>query len=131
MDNTLPATITLQQSVDLVDQLRNAMNQYRFRVASPSISYVFSFSETDVEVTDPNGELITEWERFAEGLSTISASTPVSHIRVLENGVQVTMARRWHLNNYQSHRRDRSAGSLVTSLNRSSLHGTFEESKYL
>ncbi|CAO3682620.1 unnamed protein product [Umbelopsis ramanniana] len=127
MDNTLPATITLQQSVDLVDQLRNAMNQYRFRVASPSISYVFSFSETDVEVTGPNGELITEWEEFAENLVTISASTPVSHIRVLENGVQVTMARRWHLNNYQSHRRDRTAGSLVTSLNRSSLHGTFEE----
>lgn len=129
MDNTLPTTITLQQSVELVDQLRNALSQYRFRVTSPSVSHVFSFSETDVEVTNLNGEFITEWEEFAEHLGTVSANTPVSHIRVLQNGVQATMARRWHLNNYQTHRRDRNVGSLVTSLNRTSLHGTFEESK--
>jgi phytoene dehydrogenase-like protein len=129
MDNTLPATITLQTSLELVSQLGIALDQYHFHVASPSSSYVFSFSETDVEVTNLNGERITEWEELAEHLGKISASTPVSHIRVLENGVQVTMARRWNLNNYQSHRRDRNVGSLVTSLNPNSLHGTFEESK--
>jgi hypothetical protein len=30
MDNTLPATITLQTSVELVEQLGLAMNQYRW-----------------------------------------------------------------------------------------------------
>lgn len=108
--------------------LNSQLTEYEFQVLPPCPGWMLGGAEVDIHVAMRDGSQVN-WERLAGRITDIPI--PTHYVRMLPDSIQVTMAHRLSLNNYQTHRVDRGVGSLTHSLNTGSLFGTFTEGKTL